>query len=98
MKLYHLEGCPYCRLVRDKLDELGLSYEVIEVPPEHHRRTEVIKVSGQPLVPVLVDGDLVLDDEEKILAYLAQRYGRGLPRGEGPDTPWDEEPVCLDGG
>jgi glutathione S-transferase len=64
-------------MVRRKLDDLGLKYEKIDVPAPRQLRTEVIKVSGQPLVPVLVDGDVVLDDEDKIIEYLDSKYGRG---------------------
>ncbi len=77
MKLYNLEGCPYCRMVIEKLDALGLSYEKIEVPGPRGARKEVFEVSGQYTVPVLVDGDLIFDDEETILPYLQQKYGSG---------------------
>lgn len=76
IKLYNLESCPYCRMVREKLDELGLPYEKIEVPPAHQMRTEVWRISGQPFVPVLVDGDVLLDDEYKIIEYLESKYGK----------------------
>jgi glutathione S-transferase len=76
MKLYNLEYCPYCVLVRRKLDELGVTYDKVDVPLAHHLRTEVIQVSGQPTVPVLVDGDMVLDDEDEIIEYLDRRYGK----------------------
>jgi glutathione S-transferase len=61
-------------MVRDKLEELGLEYEKIEVPSYPRSRKEVFDVSGQFYVPVLVDDDLVLDDEEKILVYLDETY------------------------
>jgi glutathione S-transferase len=64
-------------MVRDKLQALGLKYETIEVPGRHSDRTAVFEVSGQYLVPVLVDGEVMLDDEEKILPYLDKRYGSG---------------------
>ena len=73
--LYNLEACPYCAMVRRKLADLGLAYEKIEVPALHELRTEVVKVSGQPMVPVMVDGEVVLDDEDKIVAYLETTYG-----------------------
>jgi glutathione S-transferase len=76
MKLYNLEYCSYCVRVRRRLDELGISYEKIDVPLAHHLRTEVIQVSGQPTVPVLVDGDVVLDDEDEIIEYLDTTYGK----------------------
>ncbi|MEB3328616.1 MAG: glutathione S-transferase N-terminal domain-containing protein [Candidatus Sericytochromatia bacterium] len=76
MKLYNLERCPYCKLVRDKLAALGLTYEKVEVPGERSARQEVFDVSGQWTVPVLVDGEVMLDDEEKILPYLDSTYGQ----------------------
>ncbi|PSQ13446.1 hypothetical protein BRC99_03925 [Halobacteriales archaeon QS_7_69_60] len=36
--LYELPGCPYCAKVIDKLDELGLEYDSIEVPRNHDDR------------------------------------------------------------
>lgn len=76
MKLYDLDHCPYCKMVRDKLGELGVAYEKVTVPRDRSQRQEVFDVSGQWTVPVLVDGDVMLDDEEKILPYLEQKYGQ----------------------
>ncbi len=74
MKLYNLEGCPYCRMVTDVLDAKRVAYQKIEVPAPRHLRKEVIAVSGQSLVPVLVDGQEVFKDEEAILDYLRKKY------------------------
>lgn len=77
IKLYNLDHCPYCRKVREKLAELNLQYETIEVPKEKSLRQEVIQVSGQPSVPVLVDGDVIIaDDDNQAVAYLEQKYGK----------------------
>jgi glutaredoxin len=76
MKLYNLEPCPYCKMVRDKLAQLNVPYEKIEVPANRPDRKEVYRVSKQWTVPVLVDGDVMLDDEEKILPYLEKKYGK----------------------
>lgn len=75
LKLYNAEWCWYCQRVRFKLDELGLDYEVVEVPVRHSLRREVIDVSGQSSVPVLVDGDAVLEDDDVIIPYLEKTYG-----------------------
>ncbi len=83
--LYHLTGCPYCHMVRDRLDDLGLEYESVEVPGPHFERTEVFRVSGQYTVPVLVDGDVVLADENEIMAYLNKTYGEDRKRDGGSD-------------
>ncbi|MFQ5673717.1 MAG: glutaredoxin family protein [Nitrospinales bacterium] len=74
LTLYNLNGCGYCAMVRDVLDELGLDYETINVPWLRKLRTEVYKVSGQYSVPVLVDGEKVLDDEYEIIDYLKKTY------------------------
>lgn len=77
MILYDLDRCPYCVMVRDKLAELNVPYEKISVPANRADRHEVYRVSGQWTVPVLVDGEVMLDDEEKILPYLEQKFGAG---------------------
>jgi glutathione S-transferase len=76
MKLYQFEACPYSQMVREKMSDLLLTYINVNVPRDRSKRQEVIEVSGQPSVPVLVDGDVVLDDEEKILPYLEETYGK----------------------
>ncbi len=76
MKLYQFESCPYCQMVRSLMSELELTYININVPRDRSQRHEVMRVSGQPTVPVLVDGDVVLDDEEKILPYLREKYAK----------------------
>ena len=76
LKLYQLTGCPYCRMVKNKLAELDLPYEAVEVPAERQLRKEVFKVSGQYYVPVLIDGDTVLDDENEIIEYLESHYSK----------------------
>lgn len=78
--LYTASWCWYCQRVRTKLDELGLEYELVEVPVRHSQRQEVVDVSGQSSVPVLVDGDVVLDDDDIIIPYLEKKYGKEAGR------------------
>jgi len=76
--LYELPGCPYCAKVIDKLDELGLKYDSIEVPRDHSERTEVETVSGQTGVPVIVDEEHGVDgmpESDDIVEYLEETYG-----------------------
>jgi len=78
LTLYELPGCPYCAKVKDKLAELELEYESIEVPRSHSERTEVEEVSGQTGVPVLVDPDNDIGgmpESDDIVAYLDRTYG-----------------------
>jgi glutaredoxin len=74
MKLYNIDGCGYCAMVRNKLAQIGLEYEKIDVSWSHPERKEVYEVSGQTTVPVLVDGDKILADEYEIIDYLKKTY------------------------
>lgn len=74
MTLYQFEDCPYCQKVRRVLSELLLTYVCVNVPQARHLREAVVAVSGQPSVPVLVDGDVMLDDEDTIIPYLRKTY------------------------
>lgn len=77
IKLYNLDHCPYCRNVRQKLDELKLEYELIEVPKVREERHQVMEASGQLFVPVLIDGSVVIsDDDDKAISYLEETYGK----------------------
>jgi glutaredoxin len=76
MRLYQFESCPYCKMVRELMSELQLTYINVNVPRDRSQRHEVLRISGQPTVPVLVDGDVVLDDEEKIIPYLREKYAK----------------------
>jgi glutaredoxin 3 len=73
--LYQAEWCPYCARVRSKLTELLLDYRNVNVARPHTARGEVQKVSGQTSIPVLVDGEVVLDDDDDIIPYLEKKYG-----------------------
>lgn len=77
IKIYQLADCPYCQMVQRKLSYLGLSYLAIPVPKNQEDRKDVLEVSGQPSVPVIVDGDQVVNDSQKILEYLDKKYGDG---------------------
>jgi len=93
LTLYNLHGCPYCAIVRLRLGQLGLSYNLREQPANRPDRKEVLAVSGQPTVPVLVISrpgrpDEVLSDENEILRYLDERYG--APAAADGAEPWGD--------
>src|SRR3954451_8685893 len=50
----------------------GIEVESIDVTPED--RSSVRELSGQDLVPVLIDGELVLPDSTAILEHLEERF------------------------
>jgi glutaredoxin 3 len=76
--LYQAEWCPYCARVRSALSDLLIDYRIVNVPREKGEREVVERVSGQRGIPVMVDGETVLDDDDEIIPYLQKKYG-----GEG---------------
>jgi len=79
IKLYQREECPSCTRVRKHLSKLGLQYEIVNVARIGSQRSEVLALSGieKPEVPVLVDGDTVLQDTDSIIAHLNENHGKG---------------------
>lgn len=78
--------------MRRRLGELGLEFAVITVPRKRAERTQVLEVSGQALVPTLIAGDKMFVDENDILSYLDETYGRAPAT---PDPLWPEDPEEL---
>ena len=79
LQLYNLEGCPFCDMVREVLDDLEIEYVVHEVARPRFKRDRVWEISGQPLVPVLVDPKhgVVMPESSDIVTYLMEHYGPG---------------------
>ena len=59
-------------LAHKQLENKGVEVEWVDIDPED--RSEVVRVSGQELVPVLVEGERVLSDSPVILEYLEERF------------------------
>ena len=68
--LYHIERCPYCEKVRLALALEGLDYQSRVILPDD--RAEVVRVSGQEKVPVLVEEGRVLLESNRILQRLVE--------------------------
>ena len=62
-----------CGKVARRLDALGIDYGEVRVPLRQRDRDEVIELTGQRLVPVLVDGNEIVNDSHRILEYLEVR-------------------------
>lgn len=79
LTLYHVDWCPDCEVVRDKLAELGVTYDEVLVPDARPMRKQVYEVSGQYFVPVLTDGETVLTETHDILSHLDTHYAKTSP-------------------
>jgi glutaredoxin len=74
LTLYQAEWCPYTHPVRQLMTELGLTYTTVNVPADREARTDLLAVSGQEGIPVLVDGDAVFTDSDEIIEHLRSTY------------------------
>lgn len=72
MKLYRAPFSTNVERVALALAHKGLEAESVWI--EYGDRSPVEEVSGQGLVPVLVDGDEVVTDSPRILAWLEERH------------------------
>jgi glutathione S-transferase len=80
--------CP-CGAVARALARHGLEYEyrTRRVPQSRRNRPEILELTRQNRVPVLVDGEEVVNDSRRILQYLDWRYADEESRsGEAAST------------
>ncbi|WP_204103666.1 MULTISPECIES: glutathione S-transferase [Spirulina sp. CCY15215] len=77
LKLYSHELSGNSYKVRLMLSVLGLEHEVIRVDlmSGEHKKPAFLTINPFGQVPVLVDGETVIQDAQAILTYLARRYG-----------------------
>jgi glutathione S-transferase len=72
LRLYRAPFSTNVERVALALAHKGLEVESVEISYED--RSPVVEVSGQPLVPVLVDGQEVIPDSTRILRHLEERW------------------------
>lgn len=79
MKLYDFGRSGNCYKIRLFLSLLDLQHETVTVnlPGGEHREPWFLRINPEACVPVLVDGDLTLQDSSAILVYLARRWADG---------------------
>ena len=66
--------CP-CGSVARRLRRHGLDYRTQRVPYRRKDRPEIVELTKQSRVPVLVDSDEVVHDSRRINQYLDLKYG-----------------------
>jgi glutathione S-transferase len=72
--------CP-CGAVARKLNKLGLEYRTERVPYKRASRAEIVELTGMKYVPVLVEGNEVVNDSHRIRQYLDWKYGEEEQHG-----------------
>jgi len=80
LMLYHFEGCPFCALVREAVQSLGVNVELRNIHEESSHREALIEARGRATVPVLrvisPDGsERWMPESRDIVDYLERTYG-----------------------
>lgn len=78
--------CP-CGAVARKLKQLDVHYRTERVSQRRRNRPEIVELTGQKYVPVLVDGDDVVSDSRRIRQYLDWAYGEEGAEGDESGDP-----------
>ncbi|MFZ9668973.1 MAG: glutathione S-transferase N-terminal domain-containing protein [Solirubrobacterales bacterium] len=66
--------CPCGRVAR-RLKRDGVAFGTRRVAFSRRRRPEIVELTGQSAVPVLVDGDQIVHDSRRILDYIGREFG-----------------------
>ncbi len=66
--------CP-CGSVARRLNRYDLAYRTERVPYRRTGRPEIVELTAQKRVPVLICGDEVIHDSKRIIEYLDWRFG-----------------------
>lgn len=74
-RLYHRWKCPWCAAARQGIGNVGTAVTLVEVPRDREDRREVLAISGQSRIPVLVDGDAVIVGSRHIVRHMYATYG-----------------------
>ena len=82
IELHQREACPFCAKVRRALERQSIRYVAVPVPKlgSERRETSALPGATSSEVPVLVDGDKVIQGSDAILEYIerlqpAESYG-----------------------
>lgn len=72
VKVYSTATCPYCRMLKDFLQEKNIPFENVDVGQDHEAALEMREKSGQMGVPVLdIGGKIIIGfDKEEITREL----------------------------
>lgn len=98
--LHQLRRCPWAAAARQALANVGQDYGAVQVPYDRDARSEVRALTGQAITPVLVDGEVVVTDSRRIVAYLYATYGDERQRARADELlaeVSDDVAVCMVG-
>lgn len=74
IKMYSTPACPYCTMAKEYLSSKEVSYTNADVSRDKNARDEMVKLSGQMGVPVIViDGNVIVGFDRTKIDSLLQK-------------------------
>jgi len=72
VKVYSTPTCPYCVMAKDYFSSKAIAYQNLDVSQDAAAREEMVKISGQMGIPVIVINNQVIVgfDKQKIESLL----------------------------
>lgn len=74
LTLYHFEGCPYCKRVRDFMAQNNISIPLKDILKNPEYREELRKIGGKEQVPCLVIEGKALYESLDIIEWLKKNW------------------------
>lgn len=75
LTLYYFPSCPFCVLVLDALDRLGLDIPMRDINAEAGARDDLIKLGGKSQVPCLIIDGKPMYESGDIVRWLEANAG-----------------------
>ena len=75
LMLYYFPLCPYCHLVLDCLERLGLEIPMRDIQSEPGARDDLLEIGGKGQVPCLVIDGKPLYESGDIVRWLEEQAG-----------------------
>jgi len=81
IKIYTTPSCGYCHQAKRFLSDLGVSYREVDVSRDQAAAQEMVNLTGQMGVPVIVvDGEVIIGFDRARLEQLIRTNGKSRPR------------------
>ena len=74
LTLYHFNGCPYCRKVRDFLSKEKITVPMKDILENPTYRDELLKIGGKTQVPCLIINGKALYESMDIIKWFENNY------------------------
>lgn len=73
LKLYALEGCPYCARVKKVIEEKNIEVEILDIEVKENHDA-LMAVGGDETVPMLSIDGKAMYGTDKIIDWLKENY------------------------